>query len=151
MLEISSQANEERLSLDFANAYRNSNQFRQVESVIQELSKPAAGTEPLKFPSKFAQNILNQFKICYRKQNLVYWRSPQYNVVRLFFTTVAALIFGTVFWNVGSSRYCLYFYFYLNLSRIHYFLLITMDLQEDNQGLIYGNGISIFCMHFSRS
>jgi ABC-2 type transporter len=110
MLEISSQANEEHLSLDFANFYRNSSQFKEVESVIQELSKLTPGTEPLKFPSKFAQNILNQFKICYRKQNLVYWRSPQYNVVRLFFTTLAALIFGTVFWNVGSSRYY-YLYF----------------------------------------
>ncbi|KAJ4751592.1 Pleiotropic drug resistance subfamily G protein [Rhynchospora pubera] len=104
MLEISSQANEERLSLDFASVYRNSDQFRQVESLIQELSKPADGTEPLNFPSKFAQNNLDQFKICYRKQNLVYWRSPQYNVIRLFFTTMAAIIFGTVFWNVGSQR-----------------------------------------------
>ncbi|GAY38373.1 hypothetical protein CUMW_036200 [Citrus unshiu] len=40
----------------------------------------------------------------FANQNLVYWRSPQYNAVRLAFTTVAALILGSVFWEVGSQR-----------------------------------------------
>ncbi|CAI0540634.1 unnamed protein product [Linum tenue] len=35
---------------------------------------------------------------------LVYWRSPRYNVVRLFYTMLAALILGTQFWGVGSKR-----------------------------------------------
>ncbi|KAH7554031.1 hypothetical protein JRO89_XS12G0099400 [Xanthoceras sorbifolium] len=38
------------------------------------------------------------------EQNLVYWRSPQYNAMRLCFTTIAALIFGSVFWDIGSKR-----------------------------------------------
>lgn len=79
--------------------------FREVEALIQELSIPPAGTEPLRFSSEFPQDSLTQFKVCYQKQNLIYWRSPQYNVVRLFFTTMAALIFGSIFWNVGSKRY----------------------------------------------
>ncbi|XP_073114830.1 ABC transporter G family member 51 [Elaeis guineensis] len=104
MVEISTQACEERLGLDFAAVYRNSNQFREVEDLIHQLSTPIAGTEPLKFSSEFSQGTMTQFKICYLKQNLVYWRSPQYNAVRLFFTTISSLIFGTVFWNVGSKR-----------------------------------------------
>ncbi|XP_039132009.1 ABC transporter G family member 31 isoform X2 [Dioscorea cayenensis subsp. rotundata] len=102
MLEISTQASEERLGQDFANVYKNSHQFREVEELIQQAS--VATMEPLKFSSKHPQDSLTQFKICYWKQNLVYWRSPKYNVVRLFFTTFAAFIFGSVFWNVGLKR-----------------------------------------------
>uniref|UniRef100_A0A0D9XIH8 ABC transporter domain-containing protein n=1 Tax=Leersia perrieri TaxID=77586 RepID=A0A0D9XIH8_9ORYZ len=104
MLEVTTQASEERLGIDFATVYKNSYQFRKVEDLIEELSIPASGTEPLKFSSEFSQNRLTQFIVCLRKQSLVYWRSPEYNVVRLFFTSVAALIFGSIFWNVGMKR-----------------------------------------------
>ncbi|XP_052169343.1 ABC transporter G family member 51 [Oryza glaberrima] len=104
MLEVTTQASEERLGIDFATVYKNSYQFRNVENLIVELSIPASGTEPLKFSSEFSQNGLTQFMVCLRKQSLVYWRSPEYNVVRLFFTSVAAIIFGSIFWNVGMKR-----------------------------------------------
>ncbi|KAF2912943.1 ABC transporter G family member 51 [Oryza sativa Japonica Group] len=104
MLEVTTQASEERLGIDFATVYKNSYQFRNVENLIVELSIPASGTEPLKFSSEFSQNRLTQFMVCLRKQSLVYWRSPEYNVVRLFFTSVAAIIFGSIFWNVGMKR-----------------------------------------------
>uniref|UniRef100_A0A0E0M6E0 ABC transporter domain-containing protein n=1 Tax=Oryza punctata TaxID=4537 RepID=A0A0E0M6E0_ORYPU len=104
MLEVTTQASEERLGIDFATVYKNSYQFRNVEDLIVELSIPASGTEPLKFSTEFSQNRLTQFMVCLRKQSLVYWRSPEYNVVRLFFTSVAAIIFGSIFWNVGMKR-----------------------------------------------
>jgi hypothetical protein len=75
-----------------------------VEAIIEELSDPADGVKPLKFSSEFSQNFITQFKACLRKQSLIYWRSPEYNVVRLFFTAIAALIFGSIFWNVGMKR-----------------------------------------------
>ncbi|URD78019.1 Plant PDR ABC transporter associated [Musa troglodytarum] len=112
MLEISTPACEESLGLDFATLYNNSDKFREVEALIHELSTPAAGTEPLRFVSVFPQDKLTQFKVCCKKQFLVYWRSPRYSVVRIFFTTITAFIFGTVFWNAGSKssnviqRYC---------------------------------------------
>ncbi|KAG0526217.1 hypothetical protein BDA96_06G126400 [Sorghum bicolor] len=104
MLEVTTQACEENLGLDFAVVYKNSDQFRKVEELIEESSIPAIGTEPLKFSSEFSQNFLTQFRACLRKQRLVYWRSPEYNVVRLFFTAIAAIIFGSIFWNVGTKR-----------------------------------------------
>lgn len=75
-----------------------------MEAIIEELSDPADGMKPLKFSSEFSQNFITQFKACLRKQSLIYWRSPEYNVVRLFFTAIAALIFGSIFWNVGMKR-----------------------------------------------
>ncbi|KAK2641153.1 hypothetical protein Ddye_022916 [Dipteronia dyeriana] len=104
MLEVTTPSVEERLDVDFADLYRRSDQYRGVESLIHDLSVPPAGSQPLKFSSTYSKDQLSQFLICLWKQNLVYWRSPQYNVMRLCFTTMAALIFGSVFWDIGSKR-----------------------------------------------
>ncbi|KAJ6948249.1 ABC transporter G family member 31 [Populus alba x Populus x berolinensis] len=104
MLEVTTPTVEERVGEDFSELYRKSSQYREVEASIMHLSSPPAGSEPLKFESTYARDALSQFYICLWKQNLVYWRSPQYNGVRLCFTVIAALILGSVFWNVGSKR-----------------------------------------------
>ncbi|XP_047270110.1 ABC transporter G family member 31 isoform X2 [Capsicum annuum] len=104
MLEISTPAAEERIGEDFAVIYRNSEQFRGVEASIKQLSVPPENSEPLKFTTTYSQGAVSQFRICLWKQNLVYWRSPSYNAVRLFFTTLSALILGSIFWDVGSKR-----------------------------------------------
>ncbi|KAF8034213.1 hypothetical protein BT93_C0484 [Corymbia citriodora subsp. variegata] len=41
---------------------------------------------------------------CLWKQHWSYWRNPAYTAVRLLFTTFIALMFGTIFWNLGSKR-----------------------------------------------
>ncbi|KAL5806630.1 hypothetical protein ACOSQ4_029363 [Xanthoceras sorbifolium] len=99
MLEVTTPAIEQRLGVDFADLYR-----KGVKCLIKKLSVPPAGLEPLKFSSTYSKDQLSQFMICLWKQNLVYWRSPQYNAMRLCFTTIAALIFGSVFWDIGSKR-----------------------------------------------
>ncbi|KAH7838131.1 hypothetical protein Vadar_022406 [Vaccinium darrowii] len=104
MLEISTPAAEERIGQDFAEIYQNSQQFRDVEDSIERKSIPAPESEPLKFDTTFSQSPLSQFRYCLWKQNIVYWRSPSYNVVRIFFTTLTGLVLGTVFWGVGSKR-----------------------------------------------
>ncbi|XP_054790659.1 ABC transporter G family member 31-like [Prosopis cineraria] len=104
VLEVTTPAAEEKLGVDFADIYRNSEQYRTVEQSIKEFSHPPPGSEPLKFDSMYSQNLMTQLLLNLRKQNLVYWRSPQYNAMRLFFTTISALIFGSVFWDVGSRR-----------------------------------------------
>lgn len=104
MLEVTTPAAEQRIGRDFADIYRNSNQFRNVEESIKQFSVPPSGGEPLKFDSTYSQDTLSQFLICLWKQWLVYWRSPQYNVMRLCFTFISAIIFGSVFWDVGMKR-----------------------------------------------
>ncbi|XP_020230451.1 ABC transporter G family member 31, partial [Cajanus cajan] len=104
VLEVSTPATEERIGADFAEIYRNSEQYRGVESSILQFGHPPSGSEPLKFDTEYSQNLWNQLLRCLWKQNLVYWRSPSYNAMRLYFTTISALIFGTVFWDIGSKR-----------------------------------------------
>ncbi|CAI0467875.1 unnamed protein product [Linum tenue] len=104
MLEVTASDVEQRLRVDFAELYRTSQQFRDVEASILSLSAPHPGSQPLKFASTYATDPFSQFQICLRKQMLIYWRSPQYNAVRLLLTVIVALILGTQFWDVGSQR-----------------------------------------------
>ncbi|KAG7637916.1 ABC transporter G family member 31 [Arabidopsis thaliana] len=104
MLEVTTPALEEKYNMEFADLYKKSDQFREVEANIKQLSVPPEGSEPISFTSRYSQNQLSQFLLCLWKQNLVYWRSPEYNLVRLVFTTIAAFILGTVFWDIGSKR-----------------------------------------------
>ncbi|XP_020518878.1 ABC transporter G family member 31 isoform X3 [Amborella trichopoda] len=104
ILEICTQACKQKISLDFASIYQNSDQYREIEGLIKDCSIPVAGSEPLKFSLEFSQGYLMQFKLCFWKINLAYWRNPPYNVVRFYFSTICGLILGSVFWNIGSKR-----------------------------------------------
>ncbi|KAA3458574.1 ABC transporter G family member 31-like [Gossypium australe] len=88
MLEVTNPAVEQRTDRDFADIYQNSEQYREVEGSITRLSVPPPDSQPLKFSSIYSQDQLSQFLICLKKQTLVYWRSPRYNLVRLVFTMV---------------------------------------------------------------
>ncbi|MQI71993.1 hypothetical protein EI017_24845, partial [Escherichia coli] len=57
------------------------------------------------FTTQYSQSTWGQFKSCIWKQWLTYWRSPDYNLVRYFFTLAAALVVGTIFWRVGTKRH----------------------------------------------
>eukprot|EP01018_Ginkgo_biloba_P026515 Gb_28917 [translate_table: standard] len=103
MLEISSIGAEMRLGVDFAEIYRNSSLYQRNQALIQELRKPAPGSTDLHFETQFAQPFVIQTLACLWKQHWSYWRNPQYNVVRLIFTMVCALLFGTIFWNMGRN------------------------------------------------
>ncbi|KAJ8510203.1 hypothetical protein OPV22_000637 [Ensete ventricosum] len=105
MLEVSSVAAEVRLQMDFAEHYESSALYRRNKAlVVGELSKPAAGTNDLYFPTQFSQSAWGQFEACLWKQWWTYWRSPDYNLVRFFFTLVTALLLGSIFWRIGEER-----------------------------------------------
>ncbi|XP_008775866.2 pleiotropic drug resistance protein TUR2-like isoform X1 [Phoenix dactylifera] len=103
MLEVTSMAQEEILGVNFVEVYKNSDLFRRNKALIQELSTPPPGSKDLYFPAQYAQPSLIQCIACFWKQYKSYWRNPSYNAIRLFFTTVIALMFGTIFWRLGSK------------------------------------------------
>jgi len=72
--------------------------------VIKELNVPAPGSHDLEFSSQFSRSFLTQVQAALWKQEVSYWRNPNYNAVRFFYSTVCALILGTAFWNLGSKR-----------------------------------------------
>lgn len=104
MLEASSIATEARLGMDFAEYYKTTDLYRRNKALVDELSTPAPAAKDLYFDTQYSQSSWGQFKSCLWKQWWTYWRSPDYNLVRYFFTLACALLVGTVFWRVGTKR-----------------------------------------------
>ncbi|CAA7402812.1 unnamed protein product [Spirodela intermedia] len=104
MLEASSISAEVRLGMDFAEYYRTSALYQWNKTLVKELSTPPPGSNDLWFPTQYSQPTFQQFKSCLWKQWWTYWRSPDYNLVRFFFTFACALMLGTIFWKIGQKR-----------------------------------------------
>uniref|UniRef100_V5NZ11 PDR protein 2 n=1 Tax=Tabernaemontana elegans TaxID=761068 RepID=V5NZ11_9GENT len=104
ILEVTSPTEEIRLGVDFAEVYHRSNLFEQNKDLVDRLSKPTDNSNELRFPRKYSQSFFSQFLACLWKQNLSYWRNPQYTAVRFFYTVVISLMFGTICWRFGSKR-----------------------------------------------
>ncbi|CAL9134814.1 unnamed protein product [Musa textilis] len=103
MLEVTTQAQENILGVDFSEMYKNSELYQRNKGLIKELSIPPAGSSDLYFPTQFSRPFPVQCMACLWKQHLSYWRNPPYTAVRFFFTTVVALLFGTIFWDLGRK------------------------------------------------
>ncbi|XVF74664.1 hypothetical protein PTKIN_Ptkin13bG0129600 [Pterospermum kingtungense] len=103
MLEVTTTSQELALGVDFADLYKNSDLYRRNKALIEDLSKPAPGSKELYFPTQYSRSFLTQCMACLWKQHWSYWRNSPYTAVRLLFTTVIALMFGTLFWDLGSK------------------------------------------------
>ncbi|KAH9666887.1 ABC transporter G family member 40 [Citrus sinensis] len=103
MLEITTPSQETSLGIDFAGIYKSSELYRRNKELIKDLSKPAHGSKDLHFATQYAQSFFTQCMVCLWKQHWSYWRNPSYNAVRFLFTTVIALAFGTMFWDIGTK------------------------------------------------
>ncbi|XP_072978501.1 ABC transporter G family member 39 [Typha angustifolia] len=103
MLEVTTAAQEEILQVNFVEIYKSSDVFRRNKALISELSSPPPASTDLFFPTKYSQPFLTQCNACLWKQHKSYWRNPSYTATRIFFTTVIALIFGTIFWRLGKK------------------------------------------------
>ncbi|RAL37256.1 hypothetical protein DM860_004178 [Cuscuta australis] len=104
MLEVTSSIEEARLGVNFAEIYRRSNLFQHNKLLVERLSRPSNDLKDLNFPTKYSQSYYNQFLTCLWKQNLSYWRNPQYTAVRFFYTLIISLMLGTICWGFGSKR-----------------------------------------------
>eukprot|EP00262_Sarcandra_glabra_P011220 TRINITY_DN269_c0_g1_i4.p1 TRINITY_DN269_c0_g1~~TRINITY_DN269_c0_g1_i4.p1 ORF type:complete len:861 (+),score=138.76 TRINITY_DN269_c0_g1_i4:178-2583(+) len=103
MLEVSSLAQEGVLGVNFSEYYKNSDLYRRNKALIKELSAPPPGSRDLYFSTQYSQSFPIQCIACLWKQHLSYWRNPPYTAVRFFFTTFIALMFGTIFWDLGQK------------------------------------------------
>ncbi|XP_038984626.1 ABC transporter G family member 36-like [Phoenix dactylifera] len=103
MLEVTTQSQEEILGVSFSEVYKNSELYQRNKALIKELSIPPPGSSDLHFPTQYSRPFLTQCLACLWKQRLSYWRNPPYTAVRFFFTTMIALMFGTIFWDLGTK------------------------------------------------
>nr|WDA53445.1 abc transporter g family member 31 [Erycina pusilla] len=104
MLEVTSPLMESHIGVNFADYYRRSKLFQQNKELVENLNQPEDGTKELNFPTNYSQPFVSQYIACLWKQNLCYWRNPQYTAVRFFYTTIISLMFGSICWGFGSKR-----------------------------------------------
>jgi hypothetical protein len=62
---------------------------RRNEALVQELSQPSAGSQPLHFERPYAASTWQQFSVLMRRWLTSYWRNPGYNATRLVFCVVS--------------------------------------------------------------
>ncbi|XP_043701567.1 pleiotropic drug resistance protein 3-like isoform X2 [Telopea speciosissima] len=103
MLEVTSASAETEVGVDFAQLYKDSTLYEDNKELVKKLSTPPPDSKDLHFPTRFSQNGWGQFRVCLWKQNLAYWRSPNYNLRRFAFTFIASLLFGALFWKQGQK------------------------------------------------
>ncbi|XP_042453432.1 ABC transporter G family member 41-like [Zingiber officinale] len=103
MLDVTSRSMEIQLSVDFAKIYQESSLCNESKEMVKRLSTPSPDLKELTFPTCYPQNSWVQYKACLWKQCLSYWRSPQYNLVRILFTLCTSVALGAVFWQQGKQ------------------------------------------------
>ncbi|KAG6761775.1 hypothetical protein POTOM_035008 [Populus tomentosa] len=105
VLEISSEAIEAQLQVDFAEAYANSELYQKNQELIKKLSTPRPGSKDLSFPSQYSQSFITQCTACFWKQHKSYWRNAEFNYTRFVVAIIIGILFGVVFWNRGDRIY----------------------------------------------
>ncbi|XP_073135475.1 pleiotropic drug resistance protein 1-like isoform X2 [Henckelia pumila] len=104
MLEVTASSQEMIHRVDFAEHYKTTELYRRNKALINELSTPRPGSQELHFPTEYFQPLFIQCIACLWKQHWSYWRNPLYSAVRLVYSTFVAVIFGSMFWDLGSKR-----------------------------------------------
>uniref|UniRef100_A0A0E0HJ07 ABC transporter domain-containing protein n=1 Tax=Oryza nivara TaxID=4536 RepID=A0A0E0HJ07_ORYNI len=99
MMDVTSTSMEVQHNMDFAILYDESSQHRDIVELVEKLSIPIPNSEILSFSHRFPRNGWIQLKACLWKQNLTYWRSPEYNLRRIMLTVISALVYGVLFWK----------------------------------------------------
>jgi hypothetical protein len=93
-----------KLRVNFARIFGDSELNKRKRIMIKELTAANPGSQDSNFLTRFSQSTMVQFKACLWKQNLPYWRGLYYNAVRIFFTTIITILFGSIFWNMERNK-----------------------------------------------
>ncbi|VAI43433.1 unnamed protein product [Triticum turgidum subsp. durum] len=105
MLEVTSTVQEQMLGINLSVIFKQSELYQKNKALIKELSMHPPSSTDLHFSNKYSQSLVKQCLICLWKQNLSYWRNIHYTGSRYCITIIIALLFGTVFWDLGMKRW----------------------------------------------
>lgn len=77
---------------------------RRTRKLIESCKQPPEGSQPLRFERKFACNRMQQFRLLLLRNAREYWRMPEYNTVRIWFTCLFGFVLGSIYWRIGKQR-----------------------------------------------
>ncbi|KAH8068826.1 ATPase [Aureococcus anophagefferens] len=80
-----------------AEAYAASALHDENVRLCETLMRPAEGSLPVSFPTKYAVNMSRQRAVLVQRMIINYWRGPAYNLSRGAVSFLISLLFGTVF------------------------------------------------------
>lgn len=80
---------------DYAGAYAASKLHENTLAKIKEFDAAASDGNLIAFSTKYATSTRTQSREVLKRMVKIYWRSPNYNLVRLIVSLVMALLFGT--------------------------------------------------------
>ncbi|KAH7488924.1 ABC transporter G family member 37 [Phytophthora ramorum] len=96
---------EERMNLDYSIEYKNSELYksnRERTLKLAEVSDEFVRHSTLNY-DPIATGFTNQLGQLAKKQQLTYWRNPQYNFMRMFLFPLFGIIFGTTFYQLSAD------------------------------------------------
>lgn len=80
---------------DYAGAYAVSKLHEDNLAKIKEFCAAASDENLVAFSTKYSTKPRTQSREVLKRMLKIYWRSPNYNLVRLFVSLIMALLFGT--------------------------------------------------------
>ncbi|GIL42549.1 hypothetical protein Vafri_515 [Volvox africanus] len=107
MLEVTGAAKAVRIKavegVDWPRVYSDSSLAASNAARAEQLIADSrqAHPQPLTVSRKYAAGLGSQLLALFAKFQMVYWRTPSYNFVRLAMTIVVALVYGSIYWNQG--------------------------------------------------
>ena len=72
--------------------------------MVKKLKQAADDSQPLQFKTRYSRNLVDQFRLLLLRNSREYWRMPEYNTVRIYFTCLFGLVLGAVYWRIGEQR-----------------------------------------------
>ena len=89
-------------AFDYAAGYAESTLREDNLALIDKFCSAASESNLISFPHMYATSWKTQIREVTRRTVKMYWRSPNYNLVRLFVSAIIALLFGKCLVNISS-------------------------------------------------
>ena len=97
-------ANGDTESIDFARAWKKSEAFRLLEDEFDEIVKGRDEKLEIKYDKIYAQPWYLRDRLMIHRAIRIYWRSPGYNLSRMFLTVAIALLLGSLFLPISTNE-----------------------------------------------
>ncbi len=94
---IGAGSNTTGFAFDYAGAYAESTLKSDNLALIEKFCATKSDDRLIVFPNKYATDYRTQILEVTRRTVILYWRSPNYNLVRLLVSAIIALLFGSVY------------------------------------------------------
>ncbi|KAL6780792.1 hypothetical protein ACKKBF_B11655 [Auxenochlorella protothecoides x Auxenochlorella symbiontica] len=104
MLEQTNPHNESLLGVDFSEVFAGSKQARENEKLIEAAHAVAPGMPDLQYADMEVSGAWVQLGHLLRRNFVMYWRAPDYNITRFGVTLLVAFVFGSLAWEQGEAR-----------------------------------------------